>query len=852
MVKGFKGIIRGMGNRGILNRPIVFVFSLFFVFSFIIVVSKFVGSIPRPATEFYGFVTINDSAAPIGVNITAYDPDNSLCGYFVVVNSGYYGFLSCNGDESSTAIDEGAEDYEEISFFVNGSRAVAFGNVSWVPGVFRFVNLSVKNYAPFFLHNLTVQYIDEGSTLIYDVNCSDLNIDDNLTYYDNTTRFDIDLITGLINWTPVNADVGNHSILITCSDGLLNTSDILLIVVSDINNPPVLEPIGPLIAVTDEPFFYDVNATDADNDTLTYSTNSTLFEIDEYTGIISFTPSVSQVGNYSINISVSDGLLADYEVISFTIVRGPYCGDGVCGNGETCLSCPQDCGSCPVAPSEGVLEEEAEVGAPSVERVRRIISFCEEKWVCSEWSPCTPEGIQTRKCVDLNRCGTKRKKPPEIRSCEYIGTCSDGIKNCHDGSCEEGVDCGGPCAPCPKPASCFDGIKNCHDGSCEEGVDCGGPCAPCELRKYAKAPLPRLAPIAKKFPWLLLLLVIMLISSVFVGDRTYVRRISQKEFEEYRKKLKHYKKIRKKIYTISFVLSLIGLCYIFYIYLMSDKPELMERFFWLPLAIVIALLVLSYFIIGHFRYYEYRKRKKEEEFILEHKRKKRSLLKLEDTILISLELKALKKINVFLKEDLSKEAKRLIMDVVKILEYLVKRRKKKFEPFVLTDDIMAIINKIFEEKLIIELSKKYIEFRAVLDALRGLIKISARSDGSELESEDRIKRFERFVLAIANISRDRHIIAVIKSNKEFVKLYNSLVDVYDYCKKRLELDSSLERDIREKEKLFLKSIESITKSPEIMRKIEQKKAYILAYNSLVDLYNHYQKREEIAKELREF
>jgi hypothetical protein len=32
----------------------------------------------------------------------------------------------------------------------------------------------------------------------------------------------------------------------------------------------------------------------------------------------------------------------------------------------------------------------------------------------------------------------------------------------------------------PKPLpSCFDGIQNCHDGDCEEGVDCGGPCKSC-------------------------------------------------------------------------------------------------------------------------------------------------------------------------------------------------------------------------------------------------------------------------------------------------------------------------------------------------------------------------------------
>ena len=58
----------------------------------------------------------------------------------------------------------------------------------------------------------------------------------------------------------------------------------------------------------------------------------------------------------------------------------------------------------------------------------------------------------------------------------YVGrpkkSCFDGIKNCHHGSCEEGIDCGGPCLPCP---SCFDGIQN----QGEEGIDCGGPCEPC-------------------------------------------------------------------------------------------------------------------------------------------------------------------------------------------------------------------------------------------------------------------------------------------------------------------------------------------------------------------------------------
>ena len=41
---------------------------------------------------------------------------------------------------------------------------------------------------------------------------------------------------------------------------------------------------------------------------------------------------------------------------------------------------------------------------------------CEEKWVCTDWSRCV-DGIQTRKCIDQNSCGTDVKKPMESQPC---------------------------------------------------------------------------------------------------------------------------------------------------------------------------------------------------------------------------------------------------------------------------------------------------------------------------------------------------------------------------------------------------------------------------------------------------
>ncbi|MBW2974264.1 hypothetical protein KY366_00970 [Candidatus Woesearchaeota archaeon] len=780
---------------------------------------------PSPAMEFYGNITMNDSLALPGVNVTAYDADNVVCGYFVVSNEGYYGSLSCNGDDASTAADEGAEDGDTILFYVNSSRAFITGNTTWHSGAFSFVNLSIKEYAPTFDHDLTTQYVNESERLVYDVNCSDMNVEDVLTYYDNTTRFDIDPVTGMIDWMPGMDDIGNHSMLITCSDGELNASGILLIIVYVLNFPPVMDPIGPQIAVVDEAYFYDVNATDRDvNDTLVYSANTTLFDIDNATGEIGFTPAFSQIGNYSINISVSDGLAVDYEVVYFRVVRGPYCGDGSCGSGENCLTCPADCGKCRSVPGAGA----AGAAALSQAAAYAAAKVCDEKWECTEWSRCTPEGIQTRVCIDVNKCNTEKDKPSEVRQCEYIPTCFDGIQN----GDEEGVDCGGSCTPCPTIPTCFDGIQN-QD---EEGVDCGGPCRPCEVRKYARVPMPELAaPLAKSFPWFMLFIVAVLLSFTVAGDWVYLRRITKKEFAEYRRKMRRYKRIRKRIYITSIILSFIGLTSVFYIYIMSDKPELMNQFIWIPASAVIAVMLSAFFIVRHFRYYEYRRRKKEEEFLLEHKRRRESFIRLKDKLLISLESKMLDKIRQSIKQEAFKgETLRSIKDISAMLDELDKKRKEKMLEIKTEEGIKNKISQLLGNLHLAELSKDYPEFKGVVTALRGL----------------KDKRIENFLLSMALVSQDKHLISVIKSSEELIGLYNQLVDVYDSYKNQIDNKEMIEENLIKEEAEFMKMIGDMTNDSRIMGQIKENPKNILIYNSLVDIFNEYKRRQELHNEMK--
>ncbi len=173
------------------------------------------------------------------------------------------------------------------------------------------------------------QFVDEDSTWAYDFNASDDDVDagyeDTLAWSVNNTNITIDSATGVATWTPTNDEVGNHTINVSVVDsGGVSNSVIFNINVNNTNDPPVLDYIGPQYAVITNLFYFDVNASDPDwkhvNDTLTFSDNSTLFEINSSTGLISFTPDNSTWGAHEINISVRDsGGEVDSTVFTLTV-----------------------------------------------------------------------------------------------------------------------------------------------------------------------------------------------------------------------------------------------------------------------------------------------------------------------------------------------------------------------------------------------------------------------------------------------------------------------------------------------------------------------------------------------------
>ncbi|MEM7825211.1 MAG: hypothetical protein QXO27_04535, partial [Candidatus Aenigmatarchaeota archaeon] len=167
-------------------------------------------------------------------------------------------------------------------------------------------------------------------------------------YQDNGTS----LGNATFNFTSIlNNQVGNYTLNITVDDGRENgTYSILVnVTVFNINDPPILNFSCLNYSIEGLPYYCNIgeNTTDPDkfpsyvpyfdlvNGTLTFNltfleclkvnasdTNCTIFDINTQTGEIVYTnPLRKDAGNYTINVSVTDGgNLTDWKIFNFTVI----------------------------------------------------------------------------------------------------------------------------------------------------------------------------------------------------------------------------------------------------------------------------------------------------------------------------------------------------------------------------------------------------------------------------------------------------------------------------------------------------------------------------------------------------
>jgi len=161
--------------------------------------------------------------------------------------------------------------------------------------------------APVVVFPLEVQ-VREGAVYNGTVEVYDPDGNGTFRFSDDTSLFDIDPISGSIRFSPQKGDAGIHPVNLSVSDGELEGTLLVHFEIIHINTPPV----WPQSLSTDHTFqvgkraFLAINATDPEGDSITYSDNTDLFDVDRF-GRISFTPKEEDIGKFSVDIWASDG-----------------------------------------------------------------------------------------------------------------------------------------------------------------------------------------------------------------------------------------------------------------------------------------------------------------------------------------------------------------------------------------------------------------------------------------------------------------------------------------------------------------------------------------------------------------
>lgn len=908
---------------------------------------QLVSAVPYQAGEFYGILTQGSSPGPVGLNVSAYDGDSTYCGSFIVSNEGYYGLLSCKGDDPDSTEDEGATEGDLITFTIDGSPAVSEGNSTWSPGGFNELNLSFNtppligecenatiaedtsgslvqvdlhdcssdgeqttsslnfsvssqtnsalidcyvannqnvtcndplanssglnvltilvidignatntteilvnvtpvNDAPNFEHNITNQSGVEASLFLYDINCTDVD-GDTVSFASNFTHFDINSVTGLISWTPLDNETGLSEGFVTCSDDVYNVTEYFNITIENINQAPVLDPIGTLIAETGVLFLDNATATDPDGDTITFADNTSFFDIGGSTGIFSFTPTTADIGTYTINISVTDGNLTDTEIITLIIQQGPECGDSSCNGDENCATCESDCGVCDsVGEGEGEDVPDAGGGGGSDSSfvggggfVRGTFG-CQENWDCTPWESCTVDGIQTRTCSDLHRCGTERNKPVALQSCTYVATCFDGIQN----QGESGVDCGGPCGPCFFE-TCFDGEQN----QGEEGIDCGGPCPSCDQSRQARLPTLEqpgeiVELLKRSFPWLLLLIVSIMLATVTAGDQIYLRKIRKLPLKEYIPKIRAYLPWRRRMYTAALSIFAISWINMIYLYIFSNNPELRNRFLWVPLSLSAISVIIIFIVVRRRQFKEAAKIKKESEFKRIHLRQTINLLLLESKALRSIEKRTRERMNELIEKKLLREDIDLYVKLKTLPEWFTKvtaRREKSIATLTIPPEVKKATEEINANDRYTWAVKNYPEFLLIQKEL-GII-----SKAGILEWADA----EDYMSAMKDIASDTHLMSVITADEILTAAYNKMVDVFQYVAEQKDAITDKEQVLSGIEGEFIQLLDPIVNEDSFQESFKDDAELVRFYNLLIDLFDHYKKRQELLQDVQE-
>ena len=183
------------------------------------------------------------------------------------------------------------------------------------------ITVTNANTAPVF-DSIADKSVNEGELLQFTVNATDAE-GDTLTYSASglPEGASFNAATKTFSWTPNYSQAGTYTVTFVVNDGKISASKDVRITVTNANTAPVFDSIADKSVNEGELLQFTVNATDAEGDTLTYSASGLPAgaSFNAATKTFDWTPSLSQVGSYTVHFVVSDGKLNDSKDVVITV-----------------------------------------------------------------------------------------------------------------------------------------------------------------------------------------------------------------------------------------------------------------------------------------------------------------------------------------------------------------------------------------------------------------------------------------------------------------------------------------------------------------------------------------------------
>ncbi|MCX6681833.1 MAG: Ig-like domain-containing protein [Methanoregula sp.] len=188
------------------------------------------------------------------------------------------------------------------------------------------VTITVVNVnRPPIFGTISDQTVNENVLLTFTVSATDAD-NDALTYslVGAPQGAEIGLSSGIFTWTPGynQGRTTPYTVTFSVSDGLGGSADkTASITVTNVNRPPVLDPIGAKSIDEGQPLEFSVSGSDPDGTAVTFSA-APLLDGAQFSGTtFAWTPGYDQAGDHTVTFTVSDGTDTDTEDVTITVTN---------------------------------------------------------------------------------------------------------------------------------------------------------------------------------------------------------------------------------------------------------------------------------------------------------------------------------------------------------------------------------------------------------------------------------------------------------------------------------------------------------------------------------------------------